>query len=235
MARAEARITAALPAIAPTPRLLGSFDDGEWVVLVLEDVDGRHPRTPWVEDELDATMAALRKLAETLTPSPVPDAPRAADILRADFGGWAKIAADPPADLDPWAAAHLDQLRAAADRGLAAIATGDTLTHCDIRADNLLVRADGEIIFVDWPAGAVGPDWLDTVLLAVNVIVHGGAGDRLLRDVDPRQATGVIAGLAGYFAYIGRLPPPPAIPTVRAFQRAQADALLPWLHDRLSG
>jgi hypothetical protein len=235
MARTEAHITAALPASAPAPRLLGSYDDGEWVVLVLEDVDGRHPRTPWVSDELDAAVTALRKLAETLTPSPVPDARRAADHLRADFACWATIAADPPPDLDPWAAAHLDLLRAAAARGLAAIETGDTLTHCDIRADNLLVRADGQIIFVDWPWAAIGPDWLDTVLLAINVIVHGGNADRLLRGVDPEIAIGVIAGLAGFFTHMSRLPPPPGIPTVRAFQRAQGDALVPWLRDRLTG
>jgi Phosphotransferase enzyme family len=235
MARAEAHITAALPASAPAPRLIGSYDDGEWVVLVLEDVDGRHPRTPWVPDELDAAVTALRKLAETLTPSPVPDAPRAADAMRPDFAGWADIAADPPPDLDPWAAAHLDRLQAAADRGLAAIAAGDTLTHCDVRADNLLVRADGAIIFVDWPWGAIGPDWLDTVLLLINVIVHGGDGDRLLRGLDRGHATDVIAGFAGFFIHMSRFPPPPGIPAVRAFQRAQGDALLPWLRERLTG
>jgi hypothetical protein len=235
MARAEAHITAALPEHAPAPRLLGSFDDGEWVVLVLQDIDGRHPRTPWVDAEVDAAATALRKLARSLTPSPVPDAPRASDQLGAVFAGWAGIAADPPADLDRWAAAHLGDLRAAADRGLAAIAAGETLTHCDIRADNILVRPDGEIIFVDWPWAAVGPDWLDTVLLAVNVIAHGGDGDRLLAAVDRRHATDLIAALTGMFDFQSRLPPPPGVPTVRAFQRAQADALLPWVRDRLMG
>jgi hypothetical protein len=235
MARAEAHITAALPERAPAPRLLGSFDDGEWVVLVLQDIEGRHPRTPWVEAEIDAALAALRKLAETLTPAPVPDAPRVPDLLAYEFSGWARVAADPPPDLDPWAAAHLGELRAAADRGLAAVGAGDTLTHCDIRADNLLVRPDGEIIFVDWPWAAVGPDWLDTVALALNVIVHGGDAGRLLADVDPAHATDVITAYTGYFQHQGRLPPPPGIPTVRAFQRAQGDALLPWVRDRLMG
>jgi Ser/Thr protein kinase RdoA (MazF antagonist) len=224
MARREAHVTAALPAEAPTPALLGTFDDGDWIVLVLQDVDGRHPRTPWVQDELAAAVRGLRDLADALTPSPLADAPAAAEQFAHDFGGWRRIAADPPADLDPWAAAHLDDLVTTADRALASL-TGDTLAHCDIRADNMLLRPDGSVVFVDWPWGCAGPAWLDTALLALNVIVHGGDGDPLL----PDQGAGVIAGFAGYFLDVARLPPPPGLPTVRAFQRWQGDALLPWL------
>jgi hypothetical protein len=42
----------------------------------------------------------------------------------------------------------------------------------------------------------------------------------------------VIAGLTGFLLHVGRLPPPPGIPTVWAFQRAQVDALIPCLRDR---
>ena len=122
--------------------------------------------------------------------------------------------------------------RAQAASGLAAIADGDTLIHCDIRADNLLVRPDGRIVFVDWPWGCIGPAWLDTVLLAVNVIVHGGDAGRVLSGIEPRHATDLIAGFTGYFLHQSRLPDPPGLPTVRAFQGAQADALLPWLRTR---
>jgi hypothetical protein len=41
--RAESAISAALPVAAPTPRLLGSHDDSEWVALVFIDVAGRLP------------------------------------------------------------------------------------------------------------------------------------------------------------------------------------------------
>ena len=234
MARRELRITAALPGHAPVPRLLGGFDTGDWVVLVLQDVAGTHPRTPWVRPEIDAAAAALRDLAAALTPAPLPDLPALSDMLSGDFAGWAKLAGAVPADLDPWAVRHLGDLRAAAGRGLAAIATGETLTHCDIRADNLLVREDGRIIVVDWPWGSIGPAWFDTVVLAMNVLVHGGDATRLLDGIDPEAATGVIAGFTGYFQWQSRLPPPPGLPTVRAFQRFQGDALLPWLRDATS-
>ena len=236
MGRDELRITAAMPAHAPVPRLLGGFDTGGddgWVVMVSEDIDGAHPRTPWVESEIDATLAALREVAAALTPAPAIGLPRAADLLREDFAGWDRVAADHPADLEPWVVDRLPDLRAAAARGLAALATGDSVAHLDIRADNLLVRPDGRVIIVDWPWACVGPAWLDTVLLALSVVVHGGNADRIVAHLDPGLVTDFLAGLAGYFRHISRLPSPPGLPTVRAFQRWQADALLPWLRPRL--
>jgi hypothetical protein len=234
LARQEMRITAALPGAAPTPRVLGGFDTGDWVVLILEDVPGRHPALPWSDADLDAVLAGLDELAALLTPAPLSDVPRAVDLLAHDFDGWEQIAADPPGDLDPWARACLPALRASAARGLAAIASGDTLAHCDIRADNILLRGDGRPVFVDWPWGCVGPAWLDRVLLAVNVLVNGGTADRLVADLDPRVVTDVVTGLTGYFLHTSRTAPPPGIPAVRAFQRAQGDALLPWLRQRVS-
>jgi hypothetical protein len=237
--RREAAISAALPASAPVPRLLGSYDDGEWVALVLEDVDGRHPHTPWVPGELTAVLSALTDLAAALTPAPLPGLPTAAQRLGHDFAGWRRLAADPPAGLDPWAAAHLAELRAAADRGITAM-TGDTLVHGDLRADNLLLRPDGSVVIVDWPWACTGPDWLDTVLLSINVRLFGGDAERVLADLaartgaDPRWFTDVLAGAAGYFLDAARGPTPVGLPTLRGFQRAQGDALLPWLRDRLA-
>jgi hypothetical protein len=233
LARREAAVAAALPASAPVPRLLGSHDDGYWVVMIFEDIEGRHPRTPWVPAELAATVTALRELALAATPAPLTEIPAAADSLRGNFAGWSRIAEDPPADLDPWAAGRLAELCAAADRGLVAVGEGRTLVHCDIRADNLLVRDDGSIVIVDWPWACTGPAWLDRVLLAMNVIFCGGDPSPALAGVPPGMCVDVLAGFAGYLIDIARRPDPPSMPTVRQFQRAQADALLPWLRTRI--
>lgn len=233
MAERELHIAAALPAGAPVPRLLHGFSQQDWVVTVFEDVDGRHPRTPWEKDEIDAAVSALADLAHSLTPSPVPDAPAAADTLRPGWQGWRNLAAGPPADLDPWVTTHLDELVEAADRGLAAL-TGDTLQHCDIRADNMLVRPDGSIVFVDWPWASVGPAWMDRADLAINVLVHGGDGDAILAGLGGNGAvTDYVVAFTGFFLDHARMPPPPGLPTVRAFQRFQGEALLPWVSDRL--
>jgi aminoglycoside phosphotransferase (APT) family kinase protein len=232
LARQEMRITAALPAHAPVPRMLGGFDTGEWVVLVLEDVEGAHPRTPWVSSEIDAAVTALRELAAALTPAPLAGLPAVADDLADNFAGWDRLAAAPPSDLDPWAAGQLRRLRQSAARGLAALRTGETLTHSDIRDDNLLVRPDGRVIIVDWPWGSIGPDWFDRLLLGLHIVVAGGDPARPLAGIDPQVVTDVGAGLAGMFESVCRRPPPPGIPTVRAFQRRQADALCAWLRSR---
>ena len=237
MHRREAGITAALPAPAPAPRLLGVHDDGEWIALVLSDVEGRHPATPWRPDELGRVLDTLDDMARALTPSPVDGVPSAAEYLAEDFAGWSRIAGDPPSDLDSWTVAHLDELVGRSERGLAALA-GDTLVHFDVRADNLLVGPDGSVSVVDWLHACRGPTWLDRLLLLVNVRLYGGHDTQaMLRrcaadtSADPDDLVAVLVGVAGYFHHQSRRPPPKGIPTVRAFQRAQGDAVLSWLRE----
>lgn len=228
--RQEIRVTAALPDHAPTPRLLGSYDDGDWVALVLTDVEGRHPVTPWRADELAHVRTALDDLAKALTPCPV-DVPAAVDHLRDQLSGWHRLRADPPAGgLSAWAANRIDALCHRSEQGLAAL-TGDTLTHTDIRADNLLIDEDGTVTVVDWPHATRGPAWLDTLLLLINVRVTGGHPDLTTIDADQDALKGVMAGFAGFFIDAARQPPPPGLPTLRAFQQAQGDAVIEWLRE----
>src|SRR4051794_28946117 len=141
MDRKEATVTAALPEHAPVPRLLAAYDDGTWVGLLLEDVDGRHPTLPWQPDELARVVTTVDELHSDLTPCPVPDAIEVGPAWRPEFANWRQAAADPPAGLDPWAVRHLDRLAELESRWEEA-ASGDTLLHLDLRADNLLITDD---------------------------------------------------------------------------------------------
>ncbi len=71
--RREIRISTALPS---QPTLShGSatrYDDGDWVALAFDVVDGRPPRHPWDAGELDVVLTALSAMHDELTPSPVP-------------------------------------------------------------------------------------------------------------------------------------------------------------------
>ena len=116
---------------------------------------------------------------------------------------------------------------------------GDRLAHTDLRADNLLLGPDGTVTLVDWPDACRAAPWLDSVLLLINVRLFGGidAQARLIEcaasfGADPVDLVGVLTGLAGYFLDGARQPAPVGLPTLRAFQRAQGEAVLDWLSEQ---
>jgi len=148
--------------------LRSSYDDGDWVAILLEDVEGTHPD---LDD--DATMDTLLRetdrlgqvLAERVPDPPAPDPDRGLGDLRQGFREWADSVAradEIPGDLLP------DWIRC--DTGtweplVRALADEDVrLVHWDIRTDNLLERPTGELVFLDWGATAIGPGWLDPLL-----------------------------------------------------------------------
>ncbi|MEU2771708.1 aminoglycoside phosphotransferase family protein [Streptomyces sp. NPDC007162] len=239
--RAEARNAAALPAAVPAPRLLGSYDDGTWVALVFEEVDGCQPHVPWRPEELRRVLDAVAALGRALTPSPV-DAPPAAEHLADAFDGWRRLIEGPgvAADrLDDWTVSHLAELAATAAPWPGSV-TGDTLAHGDLRADNMLLTADGGVVFVDWPHAVRAAPWFDLLVMLPCVRAQGGpdpervfAAHPLGRDADPDRVTAALAALTGYFLEHSVRPAPPGLPTLRSFQRAQGDAALSWLRTRL--
>jgi hypothetical protein len=116
--RAEAVVARSLPASVPAPAFMGSFDDGRWVVLALEDVDGAPPGEPWDRATLSRAASAAAALAEAVTPSPIA-LPREHPRL----GGWNDLAADPAAvarlsTVSSWAADKLSFLVALEADGL---------------------------------------------------------------------------------------------------------------------
>jgi Phosphotransferase enzyme family len=237
--RAEARIAAALPAAAWAPEFLGVIDSGGWVLLLFEDIDGAPPAMPWRPDELARVLAAMTDLAAALTPAPLA-APAIAERHGASFTGWRQLAAGPEpgrAGLDPWARRHLPGL-ADLEAGWAGAAGGGSLVHADLRSDNILLTAD-RVVFVDWPWACRAAPWFDLVAMLPSITLEGGpppgeilAAHPVTRGADPQAVTAVVAALAGYFIRQSRLPGPPGLPAVRAFQAAQGRVALDWLRAR---
>jgi len=239
--RREARIVAAIPPSASVPRLLWMLDDDPdgWVALAFEDVEGRQPAVPWTGDDLDDVFEAMAELAADLTPSPV-GPPLVADAADA-FGGpdlsWASLLAAPDPALDAWSARHLAGL-AALEAVAGEAARGDTLLHFDLRADNLLLTSHG-VRFVDWPHAHVGQPFVDLVWFAPSVAMQRGPRPQDLvrrygpaRDAAPESLDAVVAGVAAYFTAASLQPPSPGLPTLRAFQAAQAQVAREWLAER---
>jgi aminoglycoside phosphotransferase (APT) family kinase protein len=235
--RTEGQVLAALPAAAPAPRLLWRYDDGDWVALMTEVVDGVPPAQPWVRPELERFLAAAGALAADLTAAGM-DVPLVQDSHASVFTGWRHLAGDGDVGwLEPWARRRLKALAALEERWPAG-AAGASLLHGDLRADNVLLT-DERVVVVDWPHACVGAGWLDLLFAMPSIAMHGGGPPEALwrryppaRGADPEAVTAVLAALTGYFLAQSRRPAPPNLPRVRAFQRAQGEAALAWLRSR---
>lgn len=238
--RTEAGTLPLLPPTVPAPRLLSAYDDGDWVAIVLTDIEGRPPHVPWRATEFDRVLAALTALADEPDDAPA-SLPRLRDAEEHAICGWRLLAADPaaaarlPADLR----AGLDRFAELESAWRAALA-GDSLLHGDLRGDNILLTAD-EVVLVDWPSATAGPAWVDLLFMLPSVAMQQGPPPeevwrafRPARSADPDAVTTLLAAMAGYFMHRSLLPPPANLPRVRAFQRAQGDAACAWLRHRLS-
>lgn len=237
--RAEAAALAQIPAAAPVPALVDAFRHKEWFVLVTEAAPGQMPSQPWAPAQLESVLESLDRLQAAATPSPLPDLPRISESLGHDLLGFDRVAADPPADLDPWLAARLDVLREAARRGITAL-DGDTLCHSDLRADNLLVTAEGEVSIVDWAWASRGSRVADALQLLASVQDPDGSlrvnkriDDLLDRHHLPRQVgTDVLTGILAFFVDAARWPHDPSLPRLGAHRRRMRDALFPLVRER---
>jgi hypothetical protein len=190
-------------------------------------------------------LDAVAELATTLTPTPVA-APSVATRLGEAFSGWQQLATaaehghDDLAGLDPWARRHLDRL-VALEQAWPAAAAGRTLLHLDLRADNLLLTRPGcWWLTGPWPAS--GPAWVDLLLLLPSVRAQGGPPPERLfgrhavaRGADPDAVTAVLAAVAGYLVRESRQPPPPGLPTLRAYQHSHSRPALAWLRRQRTG
>jgi aminoglycoside phosphotransferase (APT) family kinase protein len=241
MHRREAVVTAALPPGLPVPALRHVLDDGHWVVLVFDEIDGHPPAAPWSLHDLRATFAALDELSAATTPCPIPELRTVGDAHEAIFSGFRRLAAgDAAADrLDRWTRRHLDRL-AELEAGWTDASAGDALLHSDLRADNLLVRPDGSIVVVDWPSACAGAPWVDKILMLPSVADDGGPMPVEVEQAldpfagaDPDAVDRVVTAFAGYLTYHALLPAPPGLPTVRAFQDTQGRVARTWLAARL--
>jgi Ser/Thr protein kinase RdoA (MazF antagonist) len=232
MTRREAEIAAALPPGAPAPALLHTLDDGEWILLVFEDIDGRLPTTPWDRGELQRVADAAHQLGE-LTPRT--KLRTVAEQYGAMFVGWRNLVREGPAAVDDlWCRERLDDL-AVAEARWEEVTAGDRLIHGDLRSDNVLLTRDDRVLFVDWTATCTGVGWFDLVAMLPAAELEGaGSPEQVMAlagiaHLDSAEIIPLVAAMAGYFADRGRLPDPPGLPTLRAFQRAQGEVTTAWL------
>jgi len=235
--RREALIAAALPTDVPAPRLVRTLDDGRWVVLVFEDVDGVEPARPWNRADLDRVVAGAGTLAKTLTRSPI-----ALDADHPRLGGWAELAADEqcfaqlPAASE-WAARHLARLIELEAEGLAA-ARGTSLVHCDLYPFNTLLTTD-RVVFLDWPHARLGASVIDLITLLSSAAADGIDPEPYLgaaaSEVQPATIDAILAAHAGFLLAGGLSPAPPGLEAIPAAKRQLGLGAVRWLEHRVGG
>jgi aminoglycoside phosphotransferase (APT) family kinase protein len=229
--RAEIVALQVLPGAFPAPRLLASYDDGDWVALVLEDIDGRRPDLPWTHADAEAVATTLAALAATRAHEALSSFADTVLMLSA----WDDVAAN----TDGIAPALVDRLpeMLAAQALAGEVTQGDALVHWDARADNVLIR-DGQAVLLDWAWASRGAPWLDSLLLCVDLEIQGGPPPDeflptlpVMRDVPAAHLRAVLACLIGVWAERARRPAPPGLPTIRSWQAHCRDKGLRWLDE----
>ncbi len=238
--RRELTVLRQLPPAPYRPALVAGYDDGDWVVLVLEDVDGRHPD---LDD--DATVAALRAAVRdqtsSLTPNPIVSD---GEDLSSTVTRWNReiLAADRTA-LPPWWRSHEADLlsRLAA---LPARLPAESFCHLDVRDDNMLIRRDGSPVLFDWGMSRPGPAWVDEVLLDLHVVRSTAFDERVAaipmhgataysRDERDDIVTDVVLALATSIALLAAGPAPEGLPRLTSFRRRESAMLLDGARRRL--
>ncbi|MFI6737475.1 phosphotransferase family protein [Nonomuraea sp. NPDC050451] len=235
--RREIEVSRRLPDGVPAPRLLHAHDDGTWVALVFEDIEGRLPAQPWEGDELDRVLAAATRLAKMLTPSPIDPAV----LARPRLGGWRALAdeggAGRLAPLSRWASDHLDDL-IALEEAAAPSLTGETLLHGDLYPFNIMLAQD-RVHAVDWPHAWVGAPHCDVLTLLSSASLSGvdpqayAQEHPLTRDLPPEAIDVFLAAHAGFLVRLAANAGPGADRHLVGMATALGQASLQWLRRRL--
>ncbi|GAA1578977.1 MULTISPECIES: hypothetical protein [Kribbella] len=223
--RQEITAMQAIGRLPMVPELYEVYDDGDWVGMLFEDIEGRLPAHPWEQYDADRALDALAELTDVLDPSPWPGAPVIAVRSHDFLSRWENVLADNlavPSWVQPEALAEL------ARTGVQALAEGQALAHYDLRADNIILTED-RVVFIDWAHPGLAPRWTDTVILQAEM-----RGSVSLPELpDDEAITGFIAAIAGGLWWGSAQPAPQGIPTMRTWQREHALVHLDWVRERM--
>lgn len=213
-------------------RLLASYDDGAWVALLIEDVEGRHPDFT-DPAELEAVLTGVDRLTDVLQHRDVPPSVDLVDVGHV-LATWAdslsSLTEAPEAtpvphwlrsDPDDWAGV----LRHQAGLPMPHVA------HWDIRVDNLLRRPSGAVVFLDWGAAARGPAWGDPLLARLERVDEpwfdaSAAASPALAEAGQEVVTAVLAGLGAHLAVRSVVAVDVNLPTLNDFRIRESRRML---------
>lgn len=203
------------------PELIAWEEDEVAPLLIIEDLARHLWPPPWDPARVARVVDQIHAMHQTpaqLEPFQT--------ILPGRHVGWATVAADPAPLLrlgivdQGWLDQALPTLIAAE---AACETTGSSLTHWDLRSDNICLTPD-RVIFIDWNLAALGNPELDLGFWLPSLAHEGGP---LPETILPAAPT-IAAWVAGFFAARAGLPNIPDAPRVRLVQQQQLATALPW-------
>jgi hypothetical protein len=206
------------------PRLEGWDDDGIRPLLAIEDLSDADWSVDWSGARVPAVLTALSELAAVVPP---PGTPTVREAFADLWDRWHTVAADPEPFLSVhvrdgrWLERALPMILDAVER---APVDGDALCHFDVRSDNMCF-VDARAVLVDWNWASLGNPAMDVAAWAPSVAVEGGP---MPWEVLP-DAGELAAFVAGVWAPLVGLPPPPTAPHVRELQLRSLAVALDWV------
>ncbi|HEY9401112.1 MAG TPA: hypothetical protein VIQ24_00365 [Pyrinomonadaceae bacterium] len=203
------------------PRLVASEDQESEPILLIEDLSLQHWPPPWGERHVELTLAQINALHHT--PASLETFAQVHGLRDAN---WRAVAADPAPFLAlgmadaKWLEAALPILMQYEER---CPTEGDSLSHLDLRSDNICITAN-RAVFVDWNVACLSNPRLDLGFWLPSLAYEGGPEpEKILPD-----APEVAAWVSGFFAARAGLPEISDAPRVRTVQRRQLETALPW-------
>jgi hypothetical protein len=202
------------------PEVYG-WDAGSTPILLLSDLSKHEWPPPWTTEKIDRVLRAI----DSVHSASAPLRPYA-EIQDAEEDWWGRVAAAPEPFLSldlvsaDWLHRNVASLAASARTVSCA---GSSVTHYDLRSDNLCFSQTGTVL-VDWSLACLGNPRLDLALFLPSLAAEGGPLPETILPADPSAASWV----AGFFAWHAAKPHIPTAPTVRAMQRRLLVSALPW-------
>lgn len=203
------------------PQLVASEDSELEPILITEDLSMHTWPPPWDTQRIDRVLAHIDAMNNTTVALEPYD-----QVHETQSSGWQAVADNPVPFLslniadEHWLAKALPNLlRSEAQCSTA----GNSLTHWDIRSDNLCLT-NQHAIFIDWNHACLSNPKLDLGFWLPSLEYEGGPQpEQILPD-----APEVAAWVSGFFAGRAGLPIIPDAPRVRIVQREQLETALPW-------
>jgi thiamine kinase-like enzyme len=203
------------------PTVVAWEDHESKPILVLEDLSAYHWPPPWDERRVDLVLAQINAMHNTKV-----SLESYAQVHGARGSSWQAVAANHEPFLalgladNQWLDAALPLLIRHEER---CSTDGDSLTHWDLRSDNICIT-ESRAIFIDWNHACLSNPELDLGLWLPSLAYEGGPEpERILPDTPE-----IAAWVAGFFAARAGLPGIRDAPRVRVVQRQQLEIALPW-------